>query len=54
MFGVLTVDTPEQAFARCGDGTDNKGYESGLGVLEMIRLRQLLVEAGEAAEETDR
>lgn len=37
-FGVLTVDTPEQAVARAGEGHDNKGYESAQAVLEMIRF----------------
>lgn len=37
-FGVLTVDTVEQATARSGDGKDNKGYESAQAVLEMIRF----------------
>ncbi len=47
MFGVLTVDTSEQALQRCGQGVDNKGYESALGALEMIRLRQSLAESEE-------
>lgn len=37
-FGVLTVDTVEQARARAGDGDDNKGYQSAQAVLEMIRF----------------
>jgi 6,7-dimethyl-8-ribityllumazine synthase len=41
-FGVLTVDTPAQAQARAGRGRDNKGYESAVAVLEMIRLDQEL------------
>jgi 6,7-dimethyl-8-ribityllumazine synthase len=41
-FGVLTCYTPEQAFARsgidpCNEDT-NKGYESGLAVMDMIKL----------------
>lgn len=47
MFGVLTVDTPEQALERCSDGVDNKGYECALGALEMIRLRQSIASAEE-------
>lgn len=40
-FGVLTCYKPEQAFARsemnpCNEDT-NKGYESGLAVLDMIK-----------------
>lgn len=37
-FGVLTVNTPEQATARCGPGDDNKGYEAVCAALDMIRL----------------
>ncbi|HUP90740.1 MAG TPA: 6,7-dimethyl-8-ribityllumazine synthase [Solimonas sp.] len=37
-FGVLTVNTPEQAFERAlPDGT-NKGYEAAAAMLEMLRL----------------
>ena len=40
-FGVLTCYTPEQAFARCEmepcNEDTNKGYESGLAVLDMIK-----------------
>lgn len=37
-FGVLTVDTVEQAVERAGDGHDNKGYEATAAALEMVRL----------------
>lgn len=37
-FGVLTVNTVEQAWARAGAGQDNKGYEAAIAVLEMVRL----------------
>ena len=37
-FGVLTVNTVEQAWARAGKGRDNKGYEAAAATLEMIRL----------------
>ena len=37
-FGVLTVNTPEQATERCGPGDDNKGYEAVCAALDMIRL----------------
>lgn len=37
-FGVLTVNTPQQASERCGPGDDNKGYEAACAVLEMVRL----------------
>jgi len=45
-FGVLTCYTPEQAFARCEmepcNEDTNKGYESGLAVLDMIKLLKTL------------
>ena len=37
-FGVLTVNTAEQAVERAGDGDNNKGYEASAAMLEMIRL----------------
>lgn len=37
-FGVLTVNTAEQAVERCGAGDDNKGYEAAAAALEMARL----------------
>jgi 6,7-dimethyl-8-ribityllumazine synthase len=37
-FGVLTTDDVEQARARAGDGTDNKGYEAVMAVLEMVSV----------------
>ncbi|MEQ1438279.1 6,7-dimethyl-8-ribityllumazine synthase [Fontimonas sp. SYSU GA230001] len=41
-FGVLTVNTVEQAWARAGAGRGNKGYEAAAAVLEMIRLSRSL------------
>ncbi|MBI2383171.1 MAG: 6,7-dimethyl-8-ribityllumazine synthase [Gammaproteobacteria bacterium] len=41
-FGVLTVNTVEQAVARAGTGADNKGGEAAAAVLEMIRLAREL------------
>lgn len=37
-FCVLTCDTKEQALARAGDKSSNKGYAAGLGAIEMARL----------------
>ncbi len=37
-FGVLTVDTWEQAEERAGPGRDNKGFEAAAAALEMARL----------------
>nr|WP_245586070.1 6,7-dimethyl-8-ribityllumazine synthase [Solimonas soli] len=41
-FGVLTVNTVQQAVERCGPGTTNKGYEAAAAMLEMLRLRKEL------------
>lgn len=37
-FGVLTVDTIEQAIERAGTKAGNKGAESAMTVLEMVNL----------------
>lgn len=37
-FGVLTVDTWEQAEARAGDGPDNKGFEAAAAAIEMATV----------------
>jgi 6,7-dimethyl-8-ribityllumazine synthase len=37
-FGVLTVNTDQQAIERCGPGKSNKGYEAAASMLEMIRF----------------
>lgn len=42
IFGVLTTDTLEQAWARAGKGGGNKGYDAGLAALEMVRVMQLV------------
>ena len=44
MFGVLTVDTNQQAIDRSGPGVDNKGDEAAVGAVEM----GLLINAIEA------
>ncbi len=41
-FGVLTVDTLEQAIERAGTKAGNKGAEAALSVLEMVNLYQAL------------
>ena len=38
LFGVLTTDTPEQAWARASRDGGNKGRELAQGALHMIRL----------------
>ena len=42
MFGVLTVETEQQALDRAGDGPDNKGDEAALGAAEMALLVRCL------------
>ena len=42
MFCVLTCDTLEQAIDRAGLKSGNKGYEAGMGAVEMARLSQKL------------
>jgi len=37
-FGVLTTDTPEQAFDRAGGRVGNKGADAALAALEMVDL----------------
>jgi len=42
LFGVLTTHTHEQAMARAGAGTSNKGYETALAAIEMATLYRSL------------
>lgn len=44
-FGVLTVDTPEQARERAGGSHGNKGWEAALAALEMAELLDQLAES---------
>ncbi len=45
LFGVLTVDSIEQAIERAGSDSSNKGAEAAAGALEMANLlRQLRVD----------
>ena len=37
-FGVLTVDTIEQAIERSGSKAGNKGFESMVGIIELLSL----------------
>ncbi len=48
-FGVLTVNTPEQALARCRPDKTNKGYECAAAVLEMLRLTRAVIDSPHAA-----
>lgn len=42
MFGVLTVNTEQQALDRSGPGADNKGDEAAVGAVEMALLLKCL------------
>jgi len=42
MFGVLTVNTEQQAIDRSGPGADNKGDEAAVGAVEMALLLKCL------------
>jgi 6,7-dimethyl-8-ribityllumazine synthase len=42
IFCVLTCDTLEQAIDRAGLKGGNKGFEAGMGAVEMARLSQKL------------
>ena len=42
MFGVLTVNTEQQAIDRSGPGVDNKGDEAAVGAVEMALLLKCL------------
>lgn len=44
-FGVLTVDTIEQAMERAGTKAGNKGAEAALATIEMINLTRAIEEA---------
>ena len=39
IFGVLTVDNPEQASARAGGRLGNKGEEAAAAAIQMVNLR---------------
>ena len=41
-FGVLTVDTIEQAIERAGTKAGNKGFEAAMSAIEMINLLRVL------------
>jgi 6,7-dimethyl-8-ribityllumazine synthase len=42
IFGVVTVNTLEQALARAEEGSTNKGYESAMAAVTMANLRRKL------------
>ena len=41
-FGVLTVDTIEQAIERAGTKAGNKGVEAAMSAIEMVNLMRKL------------
>ncbi|WP_188647065.1 6,7-dimethyl-8-ribityllumazine synthase [Marinithermofilum abyssi] len=45
IFGVLTVDTIEQAIERAGTKAGNKGWEAALSAVEMANLQRSLKES---------
>ncbi len=49
VFCVLTCDTLEQAIDRAGLKSGNKGYDAGLGAIEMARLSQKLAKKSPGA-----
>jgi 6,7-dimethyl-8-ribityllumazine synthase len=54
MFCVLTCDTLEQAIDRAGLKGGNKGFEAGLGAIEMANLVKKLHAAANPATQTKR
>ncbi|MGI8925334.1 MAG: 6,7-dimethyl-8-ribityllumazine synthase [Tepidiformaceae bacterium] len=46
IFGVLTVDSAEQAMARAGGRDGHKGEESARAAIEMANLRKLIGQGG--------
>jgi 6,7-dimethyl-8-ribityllumazine synthase len=38
IFGVITVDTIEQAIERAGAKLDNKGFSAAMSAVEMVNL----------------
>ena len=41
-FGVLTTNSVEEALARAGEGTSNKGWEAAAAAVEMVKLASQL------------
>src|SRR6188508_1786537 len=47
LFGVITADTVEQALDRCGERSNNKGYEAAMAAMEVANLyREMAKEQG--------
>lgn len=47
-FGVLTVDSMDQAMARAGGASGNKGYEAAEAALELAEVLRQVRESGNA------
>lgn len=45
LFGVITVDTLDQAWERAGTKAGNKGAEAAAGAIEMVSLLRQIAEA---------
>jgi 6,7-dimethyl-8-ribityllumazine synthase len=48
VFGVVTVNSLEQALARAEEGTTNKGYEAGVAAVTMANLKRRLAAEGKS------
>ena len=44
-FGVLTTDTEEQAEARAGGASGNKGFDAAMTAIEMARFGRVIARA---------
>jgi 6,7-dimethyl-8-ribityllumazine synthase len=44
IFGVVTVNSLEQALARAEEGSTNKGYESAMAAVSMAHVRRRMAE----------
>ena len=53
-FGVLTTDNLEQALARAGSGSDNKGFDAALAAVEMATLLKQVGRGGNLSEKAVR
>lgn len=47
LFGVLTTNTAEEAMARAGEGSGNKGREAAAAAVEMMRLYARVAPGGQ-------
>ena len=45
-FGVLTTNSVEEALARAGEGTGNKGHEAAVAAIEMASVVEQLTRIG--------